>query len=468
MQIKFCGAARDVTGSAHLITLDSGFTILLDCGLYQGNDKTMADFNRHWYFDPKQVDCVVLSHAHIDHTGRLPRLVRDGFRGEIYATHATRSLCAIMLLDSAKIQERDAEYENKKNKKKKKKKPLVRPLYQTKDVGETMKLFCGMPYDRWFRIHSNVEIQYRDAGHILGSANVTLKIFENGRETLLGFSGDIGRPDRPILRDPQKMPEVDYLICESTYGDRNHISKPEETDKVIEIIKETCLKNRGKLIIPAFSVGRTQEIVYLLDQFENAGILPHVPVYVDSPLAVNATEVFGAHPECYDNELNEYLLTDDNPFGFNNLTYVRNVELSKELNFSHEPCVIISSSGMMNAGRVRHHLYHNISSARNTFLIVGYCSPDTPGGMLLKGIEHIKMYGELKPVLARIERMDSFSAHGDKDEMLGFLSNQRRLKKIFLVHGEYETQVAFRSYLEKPFRVPVEIPGLGQSFAIPD
>lgn len=467
MHIKFCGAARVVTGSAHLIILDSGYTILMDCGLYQGNDRDMENFNRRWYFDPKQIDCVILSHAHIDHSGRLPRLVKDGFKGEIYATHATRSLCSIMLLDSARIQERDAEYYNKKLKKKKKsKKPLRKPLYKAEHVQQTMRNFIAMPYDHWFRIHPQVEVQYRDAGHILGSANVTLRIKEHGQEILLGFTGDIGRPDRPILRDPVPMPEVDFMLCESTYGDREHESKPEEIDRLLEIIKQTCLRKNGKLIIPAFSVGRTQEIVYLLDQMESSKQLPRIPVYVDSPLAVNATQVFGAHPECYDNDLNEYMLVDENPFGFNNLIYIRNVEVSKQLNTSSEPCIIISSSGMMNAGRVRHHLANNISNPRNTFLIVGYCSPDTPGGMLMNGIEEIKLFGEKRPVRAQIERMDSFSAHADRLEMVDFLRNQRRLKKLFLVHGEYETQVEFRSLLEKYGHRDTEIPTLGQSFTL--
>ena len=465
MQVKFCGAARVVTGSAHLITLDNGYTILLDCGLYQGRASDMINFNTQWYFDPKSIDCVVLSHAHIDHTGRLPRLVRDGFRGEIFATHATRSLCAIMLLDSAKIQERDAEYRNKRRKRKGKKAD-AKPLYKTEHVGETMKRFTGLPYDHWFRISPNVEIQYRDAGHILGSANVTLKIQEGDKETLVGFTGDIGRPDRPILRDPQGMPEVDYLICESTYGDREHISKPEESDLLLDVIKDTCIKKKGKLIIPAFSVGRTQEIVYILDQYESAGILPRLPVYVDSPLAVNATQIFGTHPECYDNELNEYMLVDENPFGFNNLMYVRDVEISKSLNTSNQPMIIISSSGMMNAGRVRHHLANNIADERNTFLIVGYCSPDTPGGMLLRGIEEIKLYGEVRPVKAEIKRMDSFSAHGDRNEMKSFVANQTKLKRMFLVHGEYETQQSFASLLKKGNDRLVEIPKLAQSFQL--
>lgn len=465
MTIKFCGAAQEVTGSAHLITLDSGYQVLLDCGLYQGRNKEMKTFNETWYFDPKQIDCLVLSHAHIDHSGRIPKLVKDGFKGCIHSTHATRSLCAIMLLDSAKIQERDAEYYNKKLKKKKnsKKKPK-KPLYVSHDVTETMKLFTGYAYERWYRISEEVEVFFRDAGHILGSASVTLRITEkNGKQTMLGFSGDIGRPDRPILRDPLPMPEVDYLICESTYGDKDHGAKPGEEEKFLRIIKETCLEKKGKLIIPAFSIGRTQEIVYMLDQMETAGALPKIPVYVDSPLAVNATTVFGAHPECYDNDLHEYMLLDDNPFGFNDLTYVKDVSLSKQLNHSHEPCIIISSSGMMNAGRVRHHLANNIDNKKNTFLIVGYCAPNTPGGMLKNGIETIKLYGEWKPVNATIETMDSFSAHADRNEIMQFINNQKkRMKKLFLVHGEKPTQEKFVATLNKNGYREVVIPKLGQ------
>ena len=453
-----------MTGSSHLLTLDNGFTILLDCGLYQGRDKAMRNFNRDWHFDPKSIDCVVLSHAHIDHAGRLPRLVKDGFLGEIFSTHASRSLCSIMLLDSARIQERDAEYKNKKGRKSGKK--HVKPLYRSKHANETMKRFCSMPYDRWFKIHPDVEVQYRDAGHILGSANVTMKIKENGKEVIFGFTGDIGRPNRPILRDPQSMPEVDYLICESTYGDKDHESKAEEADKFLDLIKHTCLEKKGKLIIPAFSVGRTQEIVYMLDQMESQGVLPRIPVYVDSPLAVNATQIFGTHPECYDNELNEYLLVDDNPFGFNNLLYVRDVEVSKSLNLSNEPCIIVSSSGMMNAGRVRHHLRNNVDNPKNTFLMVGYCTPDTPGGMLINGIKEIKLFGEKKPVRAQVERIESFSAHGDRHEMINFIRNQKRLKKMFLVHGEYDTQIAFKELLHKYITDDVEIPSLGQEFRL--
>lgn len=473
MKVKFCGAAQEVTGSCHLITLDDGYTILLDCGLYQGRRKSMENFNASWHFAPADIDCMILSHAHIDHSGRIPKLVKDGYHGAIYSTHATRSLCAIMLLDSAKIQERDAEYYNKrllkkrKSKRKKSKHKLREPLYVSEDVHETMNKFVGIPYDTWFEINDKVSVQFRDAGHILGSASVSLKIKEGGTEKTIGFTGDIGRPNRPILRDPQLMPEVDYMICESTYGDKDHQTPPAEIDRFLSIIKKTCIEKGGKLIIPAFSVGRTQEIVYMLDQLETAGKLPRIPVYVDSPLAVNATVVFGSHPECFDNDLNEYMLIDENPFGFNNLTYIRDVAASKALNNTQEPCIIISSSGMMNAGRVRHHLFNNIDNPKNTLLIVGYCSPDTPGGMLRNGKDTLKLYGEWKMVNLDIEIMDSFSAHADRNEIIGFLHNQKAgLKRLFLVHGEKDTQDAFKTLLNEKGYSNVEIPALGNEFEL--
>ena len=468
MKIKFCGAAQEVTGSAHLITLEDGYQILLDCGLYQGNRKDMETFNEKWLFDPTKIDCLILSHAHIDHSGRIPKLVKDGYKGQIHSTHATRSLCAIMLLDSAKIQERDAEYYNKRQKKKKKsKKKLRTPLYTAEHVKETMNNFISYPYDRRIAIRPGIELLFRDAGHILGSASVSLKITENNKTTIIGFTGDIGRPNRPILRDPMPMPTVDYLICESTYGDKDHESKPGEEEKFLNIIKKTCLEKKGKLIIPAFSIGRTQEIVYMLDQLASAGVLPRIPVYVDSPLAVNATTIFGAHPECYDSDLHEYMLTDDNPFGFNDLTYVKEVAVSKQLNHSRKPCIIISSSGMMNAGRVRHHLYNNIDNPKNTFLIVGYCAPSTPGGMLRAGIKEIKLYGEIKPIKADIEVMESFSAHADRGEMMEFIGHQKNnLKQLFLVHGVKDRQESFRRTLSDNGFKGVEIPKLGQEFEL--
>jgi len=467
MKIKFCGAAQTVTGSAHLLTLNNGFKILMDCGLYQGGDPDFDDFNEDFIFDPKEVDAVILSHSHIDHSGRLPKLVKEGFEGKIYSTHATRDLCAIMLVDSAHIQERNAYYINKRNKNKGAKK--VEPLYNIDDVQNTMEDFICIGYNRWLTINDECDILFRDAGHILGSSNVTLRIKkDNYHDTYFGFTGDIGRPDRPILRDPRKMPDCDYIICESTYGGKLHNSTPQDKDDLLKIIKETCVQSKGKLIIPAFSVGRTQEIVYMLDQLATEKKLPRIPVFVDSPLAINATDIFQAHPDCFDKEILKYMHTDPNPFGFNNLHYVRKVEDSKKINTMSEPCIIISASGMMQAGRVKHHIYNNIENPRNTLLIVGYCAPNTLGGILRTEPETVKIFGEEKKVLFQIRTMDSFSAHGDQDEMIDFLDNQdrKKLKKIFLVHGEIKRQTKFKeALLEKGFR-SVEIPAIGDSFNI--
>jgi metallo-beta-lactamase family protein len=455
MEIKFCGAAQHVTGSSHLLILNNGLQILMDCGLFQGDDDHDFDRNSNWHFDPKEIDILILSHAHIDHTGRVPKLVKDGFKGKIYSTHATRSLSAIMLLDSAMIQEKDAEYYNKKlSKNKHDKKPKLRqPLYKQKDVNPTMERFVTFGYNQWNHIHPDVRLKFVDAGHILGSASLVLEINEDGVKRMFGFTGDIGRPDRPILRDPQPLPPVEYLICESTYGDKEHEGNPEQSDRLLQIIHHTCVEKKGKLIIPAFSVGRTQEIVYMLDKLSNSGALTRVKVYVDSPLAVNATEVFGAHPECFDNDLNHYLLTDENPFGFKGLTYIRELEQSKSLNKTNEPCIIISSSGMANAGRVKHHLFNSIENPKNTVLIVGYCSPGTPGGILKSGETTIKLFGEELQINCDVEIMDSFSAHGDRSEMYDVIKvHQPTLKKLFLVHGDLETQQEFKDYLrEKGF-----------------
>lgn len=469
MKIKFCGAAQFVTGSSHLIELDNGFKILLDCGLFQGKGSMIWDWNNEWLFKPSELDCMILSHAHIDHCGRIPKLVKDGYPGPIHSTHATRSLCAVMLLDSAKIQEMDVAWHNQKILKKRKRdnSSLRNPLYVSDDIGPAMIRFEGHPYEVWEKVHPDVQVLFRDAGHILGSASVTLKINENGKETILGFSGDIGRPDRPILRDPSPMPQVDYLICESTYGDRVHEATPEQSEQFLEVINQTCVVKRGKLIIPAFSLGRTQEIVYMLDKMESAGLLPRIKVYVDSPLAVNVTHIFGLHPECFDKEINEYLLTDSNPFGFNNLSYVKDVAGSKALNNSDEPCIIISAAGMMNAGRVKHHLFNNIENPKNTFLIVGYCSPETPGGILRAGAKTINVFDEEKIVRADIKIMDSFSAHGDKNEMYDFIANQKSsVKKIFLVHGELGTQKSFKYFLVGKGFENIEIPAKGDTVSI--
>lgn len=472
MKVQFCGAAREVTGSSHLITLNDGYRILLDCGLYQGGEdsgdegsqRPMAGFNEKWLFNPREIDCLVLSHAHIDHCGRIPKLVADGFKGKVYATHATHDLCAIMLLDSAKIQEGDAEYHNRK---KDADEPEKKPLYTVPDVYDAMEQFSSFSYEQWFNIHPDVQVMFRDAGHILGSATVTLHIKEGDRTIRFGFTGDIGRPDRPILNDPLPMPELDYLICESTYGDRDHESAPGELDHLLQVVQHTCIEKKGKLIIPAFSVGRTQEIVYMLDQLNHAGRLPHIPVFVDSPLAINATDVFISHPECFDRELHRYMVENPDPFGFKGLSYVRSVEGSKQLNTMERPAIIIAASGMMNAGRIVHHLYNNMEDRRCTFLMVGYCSPGTYGGMLRAGAKSLTVFGQNRQVLADVETMDSFSAHGDRHEMLAFMENQKpSLKKLWLVHGTLDRQEKWRDFLKENGFLDIDIPELGTEVVI--
>jgi metallo-beta-lactamase family protein len=468
MKIKFCGAAGgEVTGSSHLIILDSGFSILLDCGLYQGDSEAWKNFNEQWLFDPKDIDCMILSHAHIDHTGKIPKLCKDGFDGAIFTTHATKELCGLMLMDSAYIQENEASNFNRRHQYSATDKKAKKPLYDANDAKKTMSQFVSVAYDRPFKISEEVEILLLDSGHMLGSASVTLTIKENGIVKKIGFSGDIGRPNRPILRDPQPMPPVDVLICESTYGDKEHESAPNEFERFARIIFDTCHRKKGKILIPAFSIGRTQEIVFMLDKLAHHNLLPRVPVYIDSPLAINATEVFRHNLDCFDEELHEYMLKDKDPFGFNSLQYVSDVEQSKALNFSKEPCVIIASSGMMNTGRIKHHLANNIENENNTILIVGYCSPNTPGGMLRNGAKKLYLFGQEKKVKATVEVMDSFSAHADRKEIFDFIAHQQNnLKKIWLVHGDFEAQTAFKEYLTtNGFQnTDIILPKLGEEF----
>lgn len=461
MKIKFCGAAGTVTGSSHLLEMDNGYKILLDCGLYQGNDEDFAKFNEGWLFDPKDIDCLILSHAHIDHSGRIPKLVKDGFTGDIITTSATRDLAAIMLVDSAHIQEQDAKYSRKKNNK-----SAPDPLYTIDDAYDALQLFVGIAYNRWYSVNGNVSVQFRDAGHILGSASVTLKIInEDGTETMFGFSGDIGRPDRPILKDPQTMPDLDYLICESTYGGKEHQSRPQDADSLLEIVEETCVQNKGNLIIPAFSVGRTQEIVHMLDKLETAGKLPPIDVFVDSPLAINATEIFTLHPECYDRELTRYMAEDSNPFGFKELKYVRSAAHSKKLNDYKKPCIIISASGMMQAGRIRHHLYNNMENPRNTILVVGFCASGTLGALIRNKPQTVRMFGRVKQLKAQVKILDSFSAHADQPEIIDFIKplDKKKLKKVFLVHGEEGRQSILKDALLDSGVAEVVVPELGQT-----
>ena len=468
MKIKFCGAARTVTGSCHLLTLDNNFKILLECGLYQGHEDIIDDFNNHWKFNPSEINLLIVSHAHIDHIGRIPKLVKDGFTGNIICTHATHDLAAIMLLDSATIQQRDAEWANEKNLRKNNGKKLE-ALYTIDDARDCMSQFIGYNYNRWNKIAPGVDVYFTDAGHILGSATITLKIKKAENDFLyLGFTGDVGRWSRPILKDPVKMPQVEYLISESTYGGQSHDELPGDLNHFWEVVNYTCNEKRGKLIIPAFSVGRTQEIVYMLDHLQSKGRLGKIKVYVDSPLAVNATDIFTVHHECFDNEILDYMTKNPNPFGFNGLNYIRSVEESKKLNDNDEPCIIISASGMANAGRVRHHIFNNIENPDNTLLFVGYCAEGTLGAILRQYPSRVKIFGKELKVRADIKIMDGLSGHADQDELVKYISTQDKkiLKKIFLVHGEYERQLKLTEELHLKGFNEVIIPHFSQEFEL--
>jgi metallo-beta-lactamase family protein len=440
MKLTFWGAAQTVTGSMHLLEFEGG-RLLMDCGLYQGRRRDAKRFNTEFPADPATIDIVLLSHAHIDHSGLLPKLYREGFRGRIFATAATRDLCASMLADSAHIQEKDAAWVNRREKRHGDDK--IEPLYSGEDARGVMELFVDVGYDETFQALPGLEVVYRDAGHILGSASMMLTLHEDGRTVKVGFSGDVGRAERPILRDPQPMSDCDYLICESTYGGRVHEPTDRAKDRLANVVGATARRG-GRVIIPAFAVGRTQELVYRLDELTNEGRLPPIPVYVDSPLAVNVTDIFRAHPECYDDELLRYMKDDPEPFGFHRLTYIRDVAESKRLNTTRLPMVIISASGMCEAGRILHHLRNNIEDPKNTVMIVGYCAAHTLGRRIVERKREVKIFGEPYRLRAEVEVMNSYSAHADEPELVEFVGHldRDRLKRIFLVHGDSARQLS--------------------------
>lgn len=458
MKITFHGAARTVTGSKHLITLKNGKKILLDCGMYQGMGKETVPLNLDFGFDPTQVDIMVLSHAHIDHSGLVPRLSKLGYRGKIYCTPASRDLTEILLLDSAEIQEDDIKYVNKKNAREGK--PYIEPLYRIEDAKRAIGQLHPVPYGQWFRITDGVEVMFTDAGHIIGSACVHLRITEDGKTRQITFSGDIGRYGDAILKSPEEFPQADYIIMESTYGASLHEDIAPTDDILLKYIHDTCIGKKGKLIIPAFSVGRTQELLFTLNRAQLAGKLPHVDLFVDSPLSLEATDVTRLHPECFNKKVQKILEVDDDPFSFPGMRYIKTVDESKQLNFRKEPCVIISASGMAEAGRVKHHIANNIDSARNTILIVGYCEPQSLGGRLMRGAKEVSIYGERHEVKAEVGVIRSMSAHGDYEDMSQWLAcqNPKEVKKLFLVHGEYEVQTVFKDWLIKKGFGDVEIP----------
>jgi metallo-beta-lactamase family protein len=440
MQIHFLGATRTTTGSMYLLELN-GRRLLLECGLFQGRREEMRQRNCCFPFDPKTIDAVVLSHAHIDHCGNLPNLCKQGFDGSIYCTFATRDLAAVMLEDSAEIQRADAEYISRKNARHNL--PPVEPLYTAADADKAVRQFIALNYDRPIIVADGVTATFRDAGHILGAAQVVLDIREDGRNYRYLFSGDIGRGNDDILRDPQPVENVDYLQVESTYGAREHSPKINAGEQVALLVGET-LKQNGKIIIPAFSVGRTQQIVYTLHQLTLAGRVPKVPIFVDSPLSVNATEIFRLHPECFNDSIYAFLREKENPFGMENLTYIRELSQSMKLNTLKDPAIIISASGMCEAGRIRHHLKNHIGDPRNMVLFIGYCAAQTLGAQILAGDKKVNIFGEPHAVRARVASLDSFSGHADKNELKRYVEAiSGEIKKCFVIHGEESQALAF-------------------------
>lgn len=458
MKIAFHGAARTVTGSKHLLTLANGKKYLLDCGMFQGMGNETDALNREFGFNPTEVDYLILSHAHIDHCGLIPKLVKDGYRGKVFATDATRDLAGILMLDSAGIQENDLKFINKKRALQGL--PYFLPLYDTDDATKAIEHFEAVPYNTWYVIDESVQFMYIDAGHIIGSTTVHLKINENGKETRLTFSGDVGRYRDVILKSPAVFPQADYIILESTYGNSLHEEITGTPDHLLEWIVKTCIEKKGKLIMPAFSVGRTQEILYALNQLEAERRLPQVHYFVDSPLSLEATQVVKNYPQYFNSTVEKLLKTDNDPFDFQGLKFVKSVEESKMLNYFNEPCVIISASGMAEAGRIKHHISNNIENSRNTILLTGYCEPNSLGGRLKLHPKEVNIFGAPHEVNAEIAEIRSMSAHGDYNDLCQWLACQdpRLVKKLFLVHGEYPVQLDFQQRLINKGFLDVEIP----------
>lgn len=465
MKLSFLGAVRSVTGSMHLIETE-GRRILLDCGLAQGHRAEVFERNAHLPFDPKTIDQTILSHAHIDHCGNLPTLVKNGFDGHIHCTNATRDLVGLMLRDSAHIQEQDAEFLNKK--KSHKGLPPVLPLYRSQDAENTLPHLAGNAYESWFNLSDGIKgrVQFIDAGHILGSAITILELNDKGRALRVGFTGDLGRSNTSILRDPQLARHLDYLIIESTYGDRVHPPIEQAASELTRVVRETIVRG-GKVVIPAFAVERTQEVVYTLHEQNHSGALGRTPAFVDSPLATNATEVFRVHLECLREEVRAQLISHHDPFGFSDLTYTHSVEESKKINAVQGAAIIISANGMCEAGRVLHHLRNNIEDERNTILFVGFQAENTLGRRILDGAKQVRILGDEFNVRARIAIAHGFSAHADKNELLQWVAGARdNLKGIYVVHGEENAALAFAESLRGLGKFSVTVPQLTQTIEI--
>jgi metallo-beta-lactamase family protein len=466
MTLSFHGAARCVTGSKHLIKLKNGQQVLLDCGLFQGMGKDTDIMNRDFGFEPSEVTAMVLSHAHMDHSGLIPKLCKEGFTGKIYCTPATKQLTNVLLQDSAEIQEEDVRFTNKR--KAAQGLPYLKPLYTVEDARACISQLAPVEYGSWFNVLENVQCMFTDAGHIIGSEVVNLKIVEDGKTTAITFSGDVGRYRDIILRSPEVFPQADVIIMESTYGDSLHTANFTTPDLLLEWIEKTCIQKKGNLIMPAFSVGRTQELLYAFNQLELENRLPALDYFVDSPLSMQATTIIKSFPKYFNQTIQKILETDNDPFAFKGLKFISTVEQSKQLNYKREPFVVISASGMAEAGRVKHHISNNIESDRNTILLTGYCEPNSLGGRLMAGQKEISIFGVRHQVHAEIGAIRSMSAHGDYEDLSQWLSCQdpRKVRKLFIVHGDYEVQQVFKQRLLKKNFFDVEIPAMHSEFGI--
>ncbi|MCX5632901.1 MAG: MBL fold metallo-hydrolase [Phycisphaerae bacterium] len=464
MKLTFHGAAREVTGSAHIVTIN-GKNILLDCGLFQGKRKEAFEKNRNFLVDPSKIDVMLLSHAHMDHSGNIPTLVKKGYKGKIYCTDATADLCKIMFQDCARIQIHDVKFVNKRRANQGKN--LFEPLYTTEDADIASRHLEPVPYSVPFKIFDNVEVTFHDAGHILGSAFTEINFKENGSTKKLMFTGDIGRRDIPILKDPVVIKDIDYLITESTYGDRRHPPASDVKDALKKVVDEIC-STKGKLIIPAFSVGRTQYVVYLLNKLYSEGQICPLPIFVDSPLSSAATDIYAKHRECWDSAAVEFLINGQKPFDFKHLRYTESVEESKSLNDMSGPMIIISASGMCEAGRILHHLKNNIDNPKNIVLIVGYMAENTLGRRIAEHRKEVKILGTVLPLKAEVEEIAALSAHADEFEMLDYFNRcgASHIEHVFCVHGEQNALEFFSERLLEAGMKNAHIPSPGQTFEL--